>query len=103
VRVRLVARRPARIELGGEHLEVLQRSRREQELAAEVAKLERGPALAMQHARMRPEGDRLEQVGDVDAQGRGDARERGDAGTRLPALDLAEEGLAQPGPLSDAL
>ena len=101
--VRLVARRAARIELGGEHLEVLERTRREQVLAGEVAKAERRSLLAPQHARIRARGVRFEQVGDLHAERCSDARQRRDARARLSTLDLAQEALAQTRPVGNGL
>jgi len=71
----LVTRRTARNQLDDEHLEVLEGTRGQQVLAAEVAELQHRPAIAPQNPRVGPRRVRLEQVGDVHAQRRRDACE----------------------------
>jgi hypothetical protein len=94
VGVRLMARRAADLELADEHLEALQRARRQEELAAEHAEGECGTLVAAKHTRPR-HGVDLEQVGDRDAESVRDPAQRRDARTRLAALDLAQEALAE--------
>ena len=93
VRVGFRARRSSRIELADEHLEVMERARREQELPPENAERERRSFVATEHSRHgRPAW--LEQVRNAHAERIGDAAERGDARARPAALDLAEEAFA---------
>src|SRR5439155_24683141 len=100
VRVLLVARRPARLEFAGEDLEVPEWPRGQQHLPAENAERERLPLAAPQHRRA-GRTVRLEEVGDRDPEPVGDPPQRRDAGARPAALDLAQEALAEPGPLRD--
>jgi hypothetical protein len=102
VGVRLRARRAAGVELADEDLEVVQRARREQELAAEDPEGERGTLVTPEDAGRRRSA-RLEQVGDADAERARDAPEGGDAGACLAALDLAEEALADLRAVGDRL
>src|SRR4051794_14003624 len=66
VRVRLVCRRPADVQLSDEDFEILEGPRREQELAGEDAEGQRGPSLTSQHAGARTFPVGLEQVGHAD-------------------------------------
>src|SRR5262249_11435609 len=67
VRVRLRPCRAAWVELSGEHLEMLERPRRQQELASEDSERERRTLVAAQHPRPGRTA-RLEQVRDRDAE-----------------------------------
>src|SRR5207253_9657167 len=100
VRVGLVACRSAGIELAGEHLEVLQRPGREQQLPAENPEGERRPLVAAEHARPR-RPTRLEQVRDAHAERARDPAQGRDARARPPALDLAQEALADAGAIGN--
>src|SRR5207244_2233605 len=100
VRVWLGACRAAWIELSDEHLQVMQRPRRKEQLAAENAERERGSLVATKDTRPRRTA-RLEQVRDRDAQRPGDPPQRSDARACLASLDLTEEALADPGAVGD--
>src|SRR5438105_208144 len=100
VRVGLRAGRSTGIELAGEDLEMLQRPGGEQQLPAENPEGERGPLVAAEHARPRRPA-RLEQVRDAHAERARDPAQGGDARARPPALDLAQEALADAGALRD--
>ena len=103
VRIRLVARRTARYEFGGEHLEVLERARREQVLPGAVSERERRSVLASQHAWIGPRGVRLEQIGNLDAERAGDARQRCDARARLPRSTWLRKLSLRPGAVGNGL
>ena len=60
MRVRLLSRRAANIQLGDEHLEVLERSWSEQELPTELAERERWTAFAPENPWTRASSVRLE-------------------------------------------
>jgi hypothetical protein len=102
VGVRLGSGRPAGIELAGEHLEVQQRPRRQQELAPEDPEARATAARRCRSTAAR-RTVRLEQVGDADAERVRDPAQRRDARARAPALDLAEEALADAGAVGDRL
>jgi hypothetical protein len=93
VRVRLRARRAAHVELADEDFEVIQRPRREQQLAAEDAECERRAFVASKNAWPRWTAG-LEQIRDADAERGRDPAERGDARAGLAAFDLTEKALA---------
>src|SRR5438094_883755 len=80
----------------------MQRTRREQQLAAEHAERERRSFVATENARTR-RAARLEEVRDADAERARDAAERCDARAGLAPLDLAEEALADPCTVGDRL
>src|SRR5262249_11242784 len=96
VGVRLFAGRTAGVELALEDLEVLQRPRCEQQLAAEDPERERRAFVSTENAGPW-RAARLEEIGDADAERVRNPTQRRDAGARTPALDLAEEALADAG------
>src|SRR4249919_1180274 len=97
VRVRLFAGRPPFIELSDDHLQVLERPRREHELPAERAEGERRSARALEHSRAAGRPVWLEEIGDIDPESRRDSLERGVTGVGTPSLDLAQEAFGELG------
>jgi hypothetical protein len=90
---RLLARRAADLELSREDLEVVERFRRQRQLAAEDPEREGRPGVALEDPRA-GNAVRSEEVGHRHAERVGDPPQRCDAGARASALDLAQEALA---------
>src|SRR6266576_6067567 len=102
VRVRLVPRRPAGVELGCDDLERMERLRRQECLATEAAPDEKLPRLPPQHARTRQALGR-EEIRDLDPERCRQPLERGHAGARAAALELTDEAFADAGRVCDVL
>ena len=100
VRVWLLSGRAADVEVADEDLEVLQRAWREQPLRTQDPEPKGRTVIATENLGLRRPA-RIEQVGDADAEGTGDTPQGRDARARAPALDLAQEALADPGALGD--
>src|SRR4029079_9924089 len=92
---------PARLEPRDDDLERVKRLRRQQGLAAELSPRDEVEPAAAQHAR--PRGRRAEEVGHVDAERGRESLQRRDRRVRPPALELAEEALADAGRARDLL